>query len=71
MQNPFRSEPAPRAATTKGPTTKQISEVMGQLIVKHTREINQRLDALEARVEGIGDQTAKHIEASASAFLED
>ncbi|WP_171179641.1 hypothetical protein [Ruegeria sp. HKCCA4633] len=48
-----------------------MAEVMGRLIVKHTREINQRLDALEARVEGIGDQTAKHIEASSKAFLED
>ncbi|WP_170794289.1 hypothetical protein [Ruegeria sp. HKCCD7221] len=71
MQNPFRDPtPAPRP-TTKGANNKQIAEVMGQLIVKHTREINRRLDDLEAKVDGIGEQTAAHIEASSKAFLED
>ncbi len=71
MDNPFRSSPAPRASGTKGPGTKEIAEVVGALIVKHTKEINRRLDVLEAKVEGIGDLTAAHIEASAQAFLED
>ncbi|WP_170365174.1 hypothetical protein [Ruegeria arenilitoris] len=71
MQNPFRdTAPAPRA-TAKGPSTKQVAEVMGQLIVKHTREINRRLDVLEEKVAFIGDQTANHIEASSKAFLQE
>ncbi len=71
MQNPFRDPtPAPRP-TAKGPNQKAIAEVMAKLVTTHLRPVHDRLDALEAKVADIGDQTATHIEASASAFLED